>query len=260
VRPLDRIHQYLHANARARNRDAEDFGVVTLYLGTAMDESDNVVLANTDDPGALLEALAEARDRVNAHAGRTNVRLIQEQFPNLASAIESTGFRQRKREPLFTCTREQLRPADAVPGLTIDTLTSMSPLAAIQETLDVNERGFDPGYTASATEQQAANFRRTLVTARAFTAHLNGETVAGGMYHTPLDGVTQFSGIATLEPYRQRGIAAALTTVMIETAFAAGVDFVYLAAANAPARRVYERLGFQSAGMLLVYQDAAPPA
>lgn len=254
--PLDRIHRYLHANAGVRMRDAVDLGVVTHYTRTAMDPSDNVILAHWDDSAQLASSLSEARARVQHRGGRTNVRLIRELFPRLTSSLVLAGFREVKREPLLVCTLEQFQPAGAVSGLAVVTLTSESPLEAVQQGLDVNERGFDLEYTGSATEELAATYRSTLITARAFVARLNGEISAGGMFHAPLDGVTQFSGITTLTPYRRRGIAAALTTVMVETAFDAGVDLVYLAAANEPARRVYERLGFREAGTLLVYDNA----
>lgn len=252
---LDRLHTYLHANAGVRARDVVDLDVVTLYLGTAMAASDNVALMREDDDARLAGSLALARARVRERNGTIHVRLIEEVFPRLASAMTPLGLRQVKREPLFVCTPATLLPTSDILGLTFVTLTSESQLHNVQQELDTNERGFDPGFTGFASTDQAERFRSTLVTARAFTAHLNGEAVAAGMFHTPLDGVTQISGIATLAPYRRRGIAATLTTFMTQTAFNAGVDLVYLAAANEPAQRVYERLGFREVGTLLAYDD-----
>lgn len=253
---LKRIYTYLHANARERARDVIEFGIVTLYRGTVMDARDNVVLANEDDAAVLSGPLMQARASVQERGGRTHFRLIEELFPHVSSAMTLLGFREVKREPLFVCTPESLRRASSVPGLTVLTLTSESPLRDIQQELDINGRGFDPGFVGSTTLEQAERFRSTLATARAFTAHLDGEAVAAGMFHTPLGGVTQLSGIATLAAFRQRGIATALTTFMTQTAFAASVDLVYLAAANEPAQRIYERIGFREVGTVLVYEDA----
>jgi predicted GNAT family acetyltransferase len=158
-----------------------------------------------------------------------------------------------RREPMMTCTREQLLPVDVPDGLSYETLTQASPLDAVRLELEVNEHGFDPTFAGSVTIDQAERFRSTLAHARAFIARQDSEPAAAGMFHPPIDGLTQFSGIATLAPFRRRGIAAALTSFMAQAAFDAGADLVYLAAANEPARRVYHRLGFREVGTLLVY-------
>jgi predicted GNAT family acetyltransferase len=184
-------------------------------------------------------------------------------FPQLSPALTSLGFREVEREPLLICTPEMLRPARNAPDLTVATLTRESPLRDIQQELDINERGFDPGFSGSATAEQAERFRSTLDSTRAFTAYLNGEAVAAGMFHTPLGGVTQLSGIATLAAFRERGIATALTTFITQSAFDAGVDLVYLAAATGTAQRVYERIGYRQAGTLIRYDDTltnVPPS
>lgn len=253
---LSRLHAYLHANARVRACDVIPLGVVTLYRGTVMDHRESLVLANEDNSDGLAGPLALAGASAQERGGIAQVRLIAELFPHLPPALALLGFRETRRERLMVCAPETLRPGAAVCGLTFTTLTSESPVRAIQEELDINERGFDPGFSGSATEEQAERVRSTLVTARAFTAHLNGTAVAAGMFHTPIDGVTQISGIATLAPFRRRGIAAALTTFMTQTAFDNGVDLVYLAAANESALRVYERIGYREVGTLLRYEDA----
>ena len=148
-----------------------------------------------------------------------------------------------------------LRPVDDIPDLTVVTLTRDSPLPEIQEGIDVNERGFDPAYTESATEQEAERFRRTLGAARAFTARLDGVAVAAGMFNVPFGGVTRLVGIATLEPYRRRGTAAALTAQITRAAFDSGVELTFLAAASDDARRVYERIGYRVVGTILGYDD-----
>ncbi len=258
-----RLHTYLNANARVRARDVVHLGIITLYQSTVTDPRDNVILVHEDDAGRLAGPLRQARASVQERGGRAHVRLIEEMFPHLSTALTSLGFREVEREPLLICTPEMLRPASNAPELTVATLTRESPLRDIQQELDINERGFDPGFSGSATAEQAERFRSTLDSARAFTAHLNGKAVAAGMFHTPLDGVTQLSGIATLAAFRRRGIAAALTTFMTQTAFDAGVDLVYLAAANETAQRVYERIGYRQAGMLIRYDDTltnVPPS
>ena len=73
------------------------------------------------------------------------------------------------------------------------------------------------------------------------------------MYTIPSDGITELAGIATLEEFRQRGVATALTSHAVATAFANGLEIVFLSAADARAGRVYERVGFQAFATMLAY-------
>jgi hypothetical protein len=127
-----RVHDYLHANANAGFSEATRFGAVTLYAGTVRDQAMNVVLAHDDDPAALAAALAEIRERVQTRGGRATVRLIAERFPDLATALRPLGFHETRREPMMTCTREQLRPVETPAGLSFETLTRRSSLEAIR--------------------------------------------------------------------------------------------------------------------------------
>ena len=69
-------------------------------------------------------------------------------------------------------------------------------------------------------------------------------------------GVTELAGIATLEQYRGKGIAAALTAHMASSAFAQGCDLVVLTTSNPAARRAYEHAGFRPVGDVLTYVAA----
>ena len=66
------------------------------------------------------------------------------------------------------------------------------------------------------------------------------------------DGVTELVGIATLTEYRRRGYGGALTTFAAQSAFANGASLVFLTAADEAAGRVYQRVGFQPLGELLL--------
>ena len=73
------------------------------------------------------------------------------------------------------------------------------------------------------------------------------------MYTPPYGGVTELAGITTLDRFRGRGIATALTAYMTQSAFTQNCDLVFLTTSNPIARRAYERAGFQPAGMVLTY-------
>ncbi|MGH9176575.1 MAG: GNAT family N-acetyltransferase [Vicinamibacterales bacterium] len=259
---LKRLHDYWHANARAHAREVIDASPFTLYLGTEADPryterdaSYNVVIANDDADLDLASLLAQIRARVRASARPTHIEIIEELFPRLSAALVPRGFLVVVREPLLVCTPAMLRPVTDIPGLTYITLTRDSPMPEIREGMDVNERGFDPGFVGPTSEQDAERFRRTLGAARAFTARQDGVAAAAGMHNVPFDGVTRLVGIATLEPFRRRGIAAALTAQITRSAFDSGVDLAFLAAASDDAQRVYERIGYRVAGTIVGLDD-----
>ena len=75
------------------------------------------------------------------------------------------------------------------------------------------------------------------------------------MYTAPFDGLAEVLGLATLEPFRRRGIATALTATAVQSALEQGVEVVCLTAADERAERVYARVGFARFATMLAYID-----
>jgi ribosomal protein S18 acetylase RimI-like enzyme len=169
--------------------------------------------------------------------------------PNLASTVEFL------RTALFACTPATFCPAPHVPGLQFVVLSNQSTVAEIQEGLDANALGFDPA-AAPASEAEALAFRAELIASRAFTAKLNGQMAGAGMFTPPIDGIAEIAGVATLAPYRRRGIAAATTSEITRVAFAHGVDTAILRTDNPIAYRVYQRIGFHAVATLIVAKES----
>ncbi len=70
------------------------------------------------------------------------------------------------------------------------------------------------------------------------------------------DGVTEVAGLATLEPFRRRGIATGLTALAVQRAMEQGAKVVCLTAADERAGRVYEQVGFVGYATMLAYLDS----
>jgi predicted GNAT family acetyltransferase len=100
-------------------------------------------------------------------------------------------------------------------------------------------------------------FRQSLILSRAFLARLHGQPVAAGMFTEIHGELTELVGITTLESFRRRGIASALTAYMTRIAFQQGATQVFLIAANAQAGRVYECVGFRALATQVVYEVSA---
>lgn len=67
--------------------------------------------------------------------------------------------------------------------------------------------------------------------------------LAVGM-HNPLIPVTELVGVATLPALRRRGLAAAVTAVLIADARRRDVDTVFLSAADDAVAHMYQAVGF----------------
>jgi GNAT superfamily N-acetyltransferase len=195
----------------------------------------------------LLAHLQAHFDAVAARRGQDSTTTV------LPLAAETSIDDAQIATTLLICTPASFRPAAPVPGLRVVVLTSQSPIADIQENMDANERGFDP-HSAPISEQAARAFRAELAEGRAFTAKLNGEPVAAGMFIAPIDGIAEPAGIATLVPYRGRGIGGALTSEIVRVAFVMGVHTAILSTDNPVAYRVYRRIGFEPVATLAPIQ------
>ena len=250
---LERVQRYMIERRQAK-RVATVVGPFTVLLDPKNDDiEDNLACPHTPAIEAPEQWLSQLRAAFVAHGRKPAIQWIAGYVRRLEAALQAAGFAEHARETLLVCLLGELRPTPLIPGLTLSPITDTSPLAEVCENLDVNEFGFDPTNAQPATDEQAREFRATLTAARAFTARLDGRAVAAGMYTEPYAGVVELAGIATLEPFRGRGFAAALTAHMAQAAFANGCDLVFLKTTNPIAVRVYKRVGFQPIGEELTY-------
>jgi ribosomal protein S18 acetylase RimI-like enzyme len=218
---------------------------------------DTELLAGWD--GDLDASLAQMRAECAARGRRPRFEFIHEYAPELDVKLRAAGFVEEARQQLMVCTADRFCAAPPVPGLEIIELDDAAPWGEIRVFLTVQQRGFDPEGARAATETEARRFAQTLGQGRAFVARLQSVAVAAGMYSAPLDvgprktRISEIAGLATLAPFRRRGIATALTACAVQRAFGQGVDVVCLVAADERAGRVYERVGFDRCATMLAY-------
>ena len=214
-----------------------------------------------DEPysGDLGSSLSMLRDEFAARGRRPRIEFIQEFAPQLASMLRAAGFAEEACGQLMVCTAKTYRPAAKVLGLTISELSSASTVSEAQNYLTTQRRGFDAHSTKVATEGDGEQFRRMVGGGRAFVGWLKGQPVGVGMYTAPFDGVTEVAGMATLEPFRYKGIATSLTALAVQRAFEQGAKVLCLTAADERAGRVYEGVGFVKCATMLAYIDSCRP-
>ncbi len=211
-----------------------------------------------DEPAAgdVRPPLVLIRGGFAARGRRPRLEFVEGFAPDLAPALAAAGFVEEERMRLMLCTPETYRPVPVAPGLRVMSLTGDSTDDDLRAFLDTQRRVFEPTAVRPATDAAAAYVRRGLREGdRAFLARLDGAPVGTCAAAAPFDGLTELAGIATLEPYRRRGIASALTAAAVHVAFEQGVEAALLSAADERAGRVYERVGFRPSATMLAYAD-----
>jgi ribosomal protein S18 acetylase RimI-like enzyme len=201
----------------------------------------------------LKASLSMVKNEFAAHGRCPRFEFMEEFAPQLAPTLRAAGFTEEARQQLMVCTSDTRRPTPEVLGLTIDHLSNSSTVSEMQEYITVQHRGFDFLSKEVVTESESEQFLRMMDGGRAYVARIKGESVGVGMYTAPFDGIAEVLGVATLEPFRRRGIATALTTLAVQRALEEGVEVICLTAADEHAGRVYERVGFIKYATMLAY-------
>lgn len=63
-----------------------------------------------------------------------------------------------------------------------------------------------------------------------------------------MGGATELVAVGTLPGHGRQGLAAAVTTALVQDALGRGVGLVLLSATDGDVARLYERVGFERAG------------
>jgi GNAT superfamily N-acetyltransferase len=216
----------------------------------------NYAIPDAPVGGDLGKSLAALREVFMSHDRVPRFEFVEAYAPDLAASLSVAGFAEESRTQLMVCTPPSYRPAPAVDRLTLRRITAETPLDEVVMYLTTTRRGFDPA-AIPASRADAQRFLDDNNDNAAVLAYLDHEPVAAGMFTAPQDGLTELVGLATLEPYRRRGIGMAICAALTQIAFDRGVTLALLTAADERAGRVYERVGFHSVGSALAYRDSS---
>ncbi|MEV5967844.1 GNAT family N-acetyltransferase [Kribbella sp. NPDC051952] len=253
---INRVDAYLHA-VPLSGSFAEQVGPFTLFRSTT-------IWPYYARPVPGTEATIEPADieLVRVRCSELGIPLsfewVVETCPSLGAAAAAAGLTVVEH-PLLVLDRDDFRPEKA------DARSEILPAEedVVRQARAVANLAFsDPGTavgvagpaerdTAAAEledEKVAALVDRASkgvsVNAGAFT---DDGLVASGT-HQPVGSSTEIVGVATLPSMRRKGLAAAVTTTLVEHAFANGVDLVLLSAETDAVAAVYERVGFHRIG------------
>lgn len=204
------------------------------------------LVAEAPKPAQVAPAVAELRRLFAERDRKLKIEFNEAVWPELAPELEAAGLRLRERNPLMACTARDLRPLRAE-GVVVRLLRRNEPepvLAAFQSIR------FGRPVESALVEELRVNLRRGR---GSYALAAVGAEPAGTAVLHALEGTGEVVGVATRPEFRRRGVAAAATSFLCERHFRGGGRLVFLDSANEEASRVYERLGFQRFGALLVY-------
>lgn len=204
------------------------------------------------------EDVAQARARQRGLGVPEAFEWVAETTPALHTAAEAAGLAVVDH-PLMVLVQDE----PPIPGPSDITIRFVSPDDDLALLSAVGRIGFGaPGTAAGAegaerladlaaerTPAQTAFERERLRSGRTVmaAAYAGPFPVAIGSYQ-PLDTTAEITGIATLPAFRRRGIAAALTSLLVHDARRRAISTIFLSAGDDDVARIYERVGFRRIG------------
>jgi ribosomal protein S18 acetylase RimI-like enzyme len=211
-------------------------GLLVCLTGVPAEPFNPTLVVHTpDDVDAALAAAAD-------HCADVGLALGIDLEPSLHGAIRDAarraGFSLVETRPGMALHLGELRSPPDPPGIVIRRVRDASTLAKVGEAdaaaFDVKPELMEAFLPAAVLDDPAE---------RVFAA-LDGDDVVGAGESVMFDGVLGVFGISTVPPFRRKGIAAALTSRLIEDR-SDEVDLVMLQSSQLGSG-VYERLGFRT--------------
>ncbi|MBD3886290.1 GNAT family N-acetyltransferase [Phormidium tenue FACHB-886] len=242
-----RIQSYLRT-AASYQRDTERIGP---FLATFSRSNDNPFLnyAIPDDdatpsPADVVALIAAYENR----SRQPRLEYVAQLAPAVEGVLLDAGFGIEGHLPLMTCTLESKQILPVPPDIELILPVSQSDL---QATVAVQNEAYGappPDAASIAQLQHSLEAGGIAVLAR---IEATGEPVGAGVCTVPSHQTTEIAGIGVRASFRRRGVAGALTTRLVQEAFAAGISVPFLMAAHEAEKRIYDRAGFSVVGEIL---------
>lgn len=232
-----------HRNATARTRDVVEAGPFVLMLDPTIDLIFLNYAIPTEagtplDDDAVTKLTAVFRDR----GLRPRLEFCAELWPDLQSLLLNNGFQTECVIPQMVCDANSFKPKFS-PNVDAVVLDEQGDIAS---TLEVANAAFEMAMPIS--DERLEKSRKAIKNGWWIMglAIVDGRPVgcATAVAH---GGVCELCGVATVPACRRRGVASAVSSVVLTEHFVKG-DLSWLGAGDDAARRVYERLGYERVG------------
>jgi ribosomal protein S18 acetylase RimI-like enzyme len=234
------VQRYLRAVA-ADGRQMMCTGPFDVFLDPDSDHPfSNYAIPRSDaEPGE--EEVMEVLAVMQGAARLPRVEFLPKCAPKAEQALLDAGFEVELRTPLMTCEKGQLADFEVPDGVIIQPLGPDAEREQVSGLLRALALAFDEVFDPSTSASAAARLLRRV----AVVAYAEEEIAGGGMCLDALEGVVELVGIGVLEPFRERGIAGAVTGELARLAFEEGAHTAFLTPGAESTARIYERAGFE---------------
>lgn len=241
-----RIHAYLRAHAA--HRGAERIGpFVASFDPRSADPYRNYAVPDDHaHPGAAqIDALIEmftSRERT------PRLEYLPGPCPAVSPALLAAGFTAERQLPVLVCPPGQVLDVGTPPGIELL-------LASSEDELRTSAETQNEAYGLDTTAEADVIRLRDLVTSGGLVALARdadtGEPAGSGLCTPPHGGISELAAVGVREPFRRRGIAAALTALLTRRCPEAGTTTPFLTPENDATERIYRRLGYTRATEIL---------
>lgn len=242
-----RIQSYLRV-AASHQRDTERIGS---FLATFTPDNNNPFLNYAIPDDYAIPSAADLRALVTAYEKRSlkpRLEYVAQLAPAVEGVLLDAGFRVEGYLPLIMCVLGAEQSLSIPPGVELVLPVSDAELLS---TVTVQHEA----YGDSTPDPKAVARLRNSLTAGgiAVLARIaaTGEPVGAGVCSVPSNQTTEIAGIGVRAAFRRRGVAGAITTRLVQEAFAAGISVPFLMAAHEAEARIYARAGFSVIGEIL---------
>lgn len=266
-----RIEQY-YTTVPLLFADAEEFGSLRLFVrkkpGAPYYGGPGHAQPTAEGASAVTAAdIARVRTRQRELGVPEAFEWLAEVAPGLRARIEAAGLPVSERPLMVIHPHHPITPRPLTDGVKLHVLTADDP--ALPAALALPRLAFAEQGTAVGSaghkelsvvaEELAKDGTVTSVRPTIRAGHKtiiaaldpDGTPLAVGHYH-PAHGTTEIGGIGTLPTARRQGLAAAITTALVNHARDHGVSTIFLAYAEDAVERIYTRLGFRPADSTLL--------
>ncbi len=159
--------------------------------------------------------------------------------PELESALLQAGFKKEHELVLMACTREAFKPR---PNLSLD-IRMLGPKDDVRQYYDTANKAFEIALPIGDSRRLKEDADKETGPLNIAIAYVDGKPAGCAC----LGPTWELSGVGVLAKYRRRGIASAVSTLLMEEHFR-DHDLVWLTAEDARAEALYMGLGFVNVG------------
>jgi hypothetical protein len=243
------IHAYLRAGGASSKQERVGPFLAAFTPGTAHPMLNYAIPDDHVRPSKpQVDALVEAFERRGLVP---RLEYSDEAAPDLEARLVEAGFRVDARLALLGCRRGEQAAIPEPPDFVVALAESD------RDHLDAVTVAGEAYGELEVPDERALARRRSLVAAGGAVAlardRSTGEPAGSGLFGAPRAGVSELAAVGTRMSSRNRGVAGAVSALLVRQAFGHGVELLWLTPEHAQSERIYGRAGFRPIGGPMIH-------